>query len=60
MAKDKLWPRIRGYFRQLATDLEKESVSAAGPSHASCCQVPPEVLEEKREQYREIARNRKN
>ena len=59
MAKDKLWPRIKRYIRQLAAEMEKESVSAAGPSHASCCQIPPEVLEEQREKYRQIARNRK-
>ncbi len=60
MATEKLWPGIKRRLRQLAADLEKESVSAAGPSHASCCQVPPEVLEEKREAYRQIAKSRKS
>lgn len=59
MVKDRFWDRVRKYLRELAKDMERNSVSAAGSSPAACCHVPVEELERRREMYRAEAEARK-
>jgi hypothetical protein len=56
--RERTWTRIRLYFRQLALDMERNSVSAQGSSPTSCCHVPVEDLERRSAMYREIAREK--
>lgn len=48
--------RIRLYLKRLRDELERDSVSRAGPSHFSCCHVPGEVLERRSAACHEPAR----
>ncbi len=59
MAKGTFWVRVRKYFRDLAKDMERDSVSAAGSSPSACCHVPVEELDRRRETYRAEAEERK-
>jgi len=56
--RERTWTRIKRYFRQLAVDMERDSVSAHGSSPSSCCHMPVEDLERRSVMYREIAREK--
>jgi hypothetical protein len=57
--RPKLWERIKKSFRELAQDLERESVSAKGSSPSACCHVPVEELERRRTAYDALAREKR-
>lgn len=59
MTRERLWLRVRKHIRALKEDMERNSVSAAGPSGSACCHAPVEELEKRRELYRELAKDQK-
>jgi hypothetical protein len=47
------WAGFKRSLKQLKEDLERESVANAHAAPSSCCHVPPEELERRREEYRQ-------
>jgi len=58
-AGERLWSRVGKYIRDLKKDMERNSVSAAGPSSSACCHAPVEELEKRREMYRGLAKDQR-
>jgi hypothetical protein len=54
-----LWKRFVRSLKDLKADMEKNSVANNLPSSQGCCHIPEEELEQKRIQYKALARQQR-